>query len=641
MILTNCNCGEKVECGCGTLTFDSYNAAATSVLEVGNLVADGECTLDEYVIDWYRDGVHALVTGKGLDPDIEAFHPMTGSAAVPVIGGTYVPVLRYFVIGGVQLFPEPKPCRNWCDVVVDLPTIVVARLNCGVGNISATYQYRLTYSSTDPSSLPSRTIAWDLPSNLGTKYFAVAFYAYNIVDRVEVFLNAESNLLAAWDTGFDTSTNFTLVPPRFRPSTSGSPLKFVVELPEYSDGDFLIIKITPSILTPLVTQTDWILDLKCLDNYVSCDLLSASRRTVDLTNYQWVNNTESCRYELQFPVDPEFPYFTVTSSPYYFHSIYGNLNVGTFNNGLMYRSGHLLHTIAMRFDYQKIAVQQLYTVTNYATRYASVANINLVKSSNVFTWTFSSKDDYDDVYNRYTAAQSSNWWTGFEDDPSSARYYRVWDFRWKERPENCGDNALSPERRLVFHRKSTVTFDDTGGVYTLTITSYTITNEYSSEACNTLVTSINNTILAINSTINAANYDENSLCFEYRMFGYGLGWTGWTYTFLTSKEGGWYVGIRGDNNPCYKVWDNDGIIGWSGVSAIYFFLFYYLVDIDVTIDPDTGDFPRDEFGEYIDDPFENFSVYDNINPTTQIRNSPINRNNLILRVENGAITYPV
>ena len=55
MILTNCLCPVEVECNCGTLSFDYYNSEATSVLEVGELVASGECELDGYVIDWYVD----------------------------------------------------------------------------------------------------------------------------------------------------------------------------------------------------------------------------------------------------------------------------------------------------------------------------------------------------------------------------------------------------------------------------------------------------------------------------------------------------------------------------------------------------------------------------------------------------------
>ena len=76
MILTNCLCPVEVECNCGTLSFDYYNSEATSVLEVGELVASGECELDGYVIDWYVDSELVLTTGVGDDPDIQAYHPL-------------------------------------------------------------------------------------------------------------------------------------------------------------------------------------------------------------------------------------------------------------------------------------------------------------------------------------------------------------------------------------------------------------------------------------------------------------------------------------------------------------------------------------------------------------------------------------
>ena len=114
MIITNCNCGKKLACGC-TLSFSSYIANPVSVLDVGTLQG-GTCTFSEYVIDWFRDGAFYLTTGVGNAPDISAYHPFTGAAAIPVAGGTYVPVLRYVVLTGqtTKIFSS-KRFSDSCD----------------------------------------------------------------------------------------------------------------------------------------------------------------------------------------------------------------------------------------------------------------------------------------------------------------------------------------------------------------------------------------------------------------------------------------------------------------------------------------------------------------------------------------------
>jgi hypothetical protein len=87
MRINNCNCGRKIDCNCGTLSFDSYQTGLASILNVGNLVSSNGCALDEYLIDWYRDGVIEITTGIGSSTEIDAVHPLTGNSAVPMPPG--------------------------------------------------------------------------------------------------------------------------------------------------------------------------------------------------------------------------------------------------------------------------------------------------------------------------------------------------------------------------------------------------------------------------------------------------------------------------------------------------------------------------------------------------------------------------
>jgi hypothetical protein len=636
MILTNCNCGEKVDCGC-VLSFSSYIQNSVSVLDVGTLEG-GTCSFEEYVIDWYRNGQHAMVSGVGYDPDIEAFHPFTGNSAIPVLSGTYVPVVRYVVISGEQIFFEKKQCHKWCDVVQDLPAITVSALNCGSSNITGLYQFQISYSNIEPVSLPARRLTWNLPSDLSTKYFAVEFIAYDIADKIEIFFKDENNILTAWIAGSSVSTNYTELPYRYW-ETAYNKLKFVIELPDYADGDFLIIKITPSVLQPEITETSWVARFKCLTTFPDCNVFDGVR-IFDVLNYSFVYNEGACRWELRIP----FGHQTIRSSnsPYYRFYEYAGIREGSMNSAASYihPDGYFINA-GISFNKFKNGLGDSYYASSYSTRYASVDNVNLIKTGNVFVWTFDSESDYLDILNRYNESKNSDWYNNFVDDLSDINYYRWWHWRFKERPINCGDNPTSATRALYFHIKSTIVFESSGGVHTLTITAFEVaSNEWSSESCNSVVSTINSTINSAKSMINAADYDENTYCYEYKMFGNGIGYKGEYVSVSDYTHGGVMVRLKGNNVHCFDAWMNDGLL-CNGLSVTgYYYHYYFVGKIDLEKDPETGDFYKDEFGNYIDEPTENFSLYDGINPSTQCNSSSIVEDRLLLRVENGVITFP-
>ena len=207
MRLNNCNCGERIDCGC-TVSFDSYQASSVSVLSVGNLVG-GSCTFDAYVIDWYVDGQRTLVSGKGNDPAIQAHHPFTGSAAIPVIGGTWVPKIRYVVIGGEVIYNGYRKCDRWCDSLEGLPTINVSSIGCGMKNLTnSLYDYLISYNTSQDYSLASRTIRFDLPTDLSAVYFAFYFYGQDVADQIDIYLNESEQPLTSWIVGTRFNTNW-------------------------------------------------------------------------------------------------------------------------------------------------------------------------------------------------------------------------------------------------------------------------------------------------------------------------------------------------------------------------------------------------------------------------------------------------
>jgi hypothetical protein len=631
MILTNCNCAEKIDCGCGTFSFDYYNDQAISVLEVGNLVSDEGCELEGYIIDWYLNGELALTTGVGSDPDIQAFHPFTGDAAIPVVGGTYVPVLRYFILDGEKIFTTPKYCQKWCEVEINLPaSILVERLSCGSINVGGTYQYLINYISTDPDSLPSRRVAVDLPEDLSTKYFAIQFTGYDISDKVELYLNGNT-LLTAWIVGNDCISNFQSLPYARKTSIAH---KFVVELPAYQVGDYLTIVVTPAVIAH-IPETNWRLYYKCLDNTKGFDcsfLVNPDLRAYDIQNWSFEMNPATCQREFRINLLRPFVNYRNSASEDYWFYLYGGITEGTYNGSVGYSTTNAVG--GTNLLHRKTGVYQNYYISNYSIRAETYGLVNLTKSGNVFTFTFADSQDWQAVKDNYDYSLTTAWWTNREpSDVTDIKYYRWWFWRWKARPANCGDTTF-PDRQLFFHHTSTVIFDNSGGVYTLTITAATVTNQFSTDICSTAVTTINSFINSANSMIATLDYSEDTLCFEYKPFGYGYGFTGETPDIRVSSYTGYSVNAYGDVVPCQI----DGICKAGSNSVWRFYPWFFGVIIDLAKDPATGDFPRDSLGNYIDEPCENFSAYWTLDENGCLVTSPSGWT-LILKVEDGVITY--
>lgn len=632
MIKTNCNCGTKIDCGCLNIRFETVSLTTTSVLEVGNLISDN-CVFDEYVIDWYRDGQHALVSGFGYDSDIQAFHPMVGASAVPVIGGTYTPIIRYVVINGQQIFFEPKSCHTWCGVNNVLPEITVSRLNCLSTNLTTTYQYRISYSSNDPASLPSRTIAWDLPDPNGVdgrlKYFGVGFTGYDVVDEIEVLFNGVTSL-ANWQVGNSTANGFTsryLTKP-YRRLTS-SQHQFVITIPDdYVLGDFLIIKVTPSVIQPEITQTNWQVDLKCIPNSVEfdCDIFNniEQLREFDLTDWSFVFDEANCRrlFSLKMKNPWHLPYnWHGTSNPFRNYTGSGASNYSTTQDYVtsQYIRVGLQHQVNYNW--------QSYSLPSYSIRYPSQDEVTIEKIGTTIKFTFNSVDDYNDAYNNYQQSLTTLWWTNRSLDPSDVRYYRWWNWNWRSRPLNCGDTLIGAVS-LYFHHTSLIEFNSDENGHTLTIIPSLMPypNQWNNEPCNYVVSNINSTINQSNNFVNRADFTQSTFCFEQKFFGYGIGHLEPTSSWISrDSNGGYALTFNGNTHDCFPF-NGTCITETSSVM----FIAYIRVMITITVDSE---------GNWQDgrDPLQNFVVY---NLIMENNCDVMNTTNKILEIQDGIQIYP-
>lgn len=502
-MITNCNCSERIECSC-TVSFDTYSNNLYSVLSVGNLVGNG-CTLDDYVIDWYRDGVHAMVSSKIIKPGIDAYHPFTGSAAIPVKAGTWVPVLRYVVIGGEKVFPTPKNCQKWCsDLQGNLPTINVLPLTCDVvsGSPASGYTFRMSYTTTQDYSYATRTVLWEMPEDGSMKYLAVQFYGYTVIDVVHVYYKDETTPLSYFAVGTDFPYTDGAADPAWIDFQS---VRFVVNLTDraYQAGDYLTIKVTPSS-NP---NTQWVLDLKCLNaNAFQCDLFPLTLRDLDLDNVTISFDNANCKYLLSFPIG-------IMSPSYWSSNLYKYLSIAKWvNTGdavLVDSTGMVTLTM-----WDKIFCTAEALHTHWHTNSAGL--ISYTKIGSVFTFTFEHVDDYNS-YKTWYNGNRTNWkFSSFVNDPSNINYYKIFQISWQEVLTYCGDTYTW--RAFQFHWNSPVTFNDTAK--TMVIEFNAITNQYPNEQprqkCDNTYETINTWVTACQNTRSAADWSGSTRCREGR-----------------------------------------------------------------------------------------------------------------------------
>jgi len=582
MIITNCNKNTISTCGC-TPSFSSYVNNSVSVLDVGNLLG-GSCTLTAYVIDWYRDGVHSLVSGTiGSAPDVTAFHPFTGSGAIPVAGGNWVPVIRWVVVGGVKIYSTPTPCKTWCSTLTGLPSITVNSLNCSTTNSTgdSNYQYKLSYNTTQDYSLADRTVRWDLDASI--KWFAVRFEGLTVADKIEVFKNEETNPLTAWIVGSNLNTSQVATMPYN--SGSASEIKFVQEISTYNSGDYLKIKITPSVLESN-TNTIWNSYFKCLsssvDFYTECNAFSHDMQIIDVSTIYMQKDPSNCRWICYGTL--RSPGLVMSGSNMF---KYG----GWFTGGSGYTTEYATTgKVGVTLTYGTFANSQF--AFNGSTTCTNMdSSIIMSHSGNNFNFSFTDVSIYSYYKSRYQSMMSSSYYTGWNPSDASIEFYRYSVLTWKK-AATCGDAGVT--NSLYFHINSSVNFFDASVAFTIAIANPS-NNFVCEPTCDTRCQTINSRISLVNSTINLSSiYDGAASVRPLEPFYATKLSTGVSNT--TQAFGMLYYSAPDKVLPCYPDYSCMDVS-----PSIYksFFLYKWLVKITNYADPSN-----------------NFEVWDGIESST-------------------------
>lgn len=602
-MITNCNCAEKLNCGC-TVSFDTYSNNLYSALSVGNLVG-GSCTFDAYVIDWYRDGEHAMTSGKGVS-GLDAYHPFTGGSAIPVIAGTWKPVLRYVVMNGEMVFPTPRSCVKWCsDLQSALPTITVLQIGCETvfGSPASGYSFRISYSTTQDFSYATRTIKFDLPSDGSAKYLALQFTGYIVADRVQVFYNEETIPLVDYYIGSELAqSDGASVPPLVDLQSA----KFVANLTgkTYKTGDYLLIKITPS----WNTNTQWVLDLKCLqENVFECNLFPLSLRDINLNNVAMSYDSINCKYLLSFPIG-------IISSSYATSNLAKYITIAKWANNVDVSLVDVTGVVTATL-WDKIYCTGEALHTHYHVNSSGL--ISYSKVGNVFTFNFEHVDDYNSFKYYYNYNRSSWKFSNYNSDPTNINHYKIFQINWHEVATQCGDTYVF--RAIRFHWLSPVTFDD--AAKTMRIEFYDITNQYPDEQprrkCDNTYDQINYWVNACQGTIAEADWSGSTRCREGRpvngVWIYQQIWNDITKDFVIAYG----IPVQQMQNVCEMS-------GWWNFPALLyeyqFQLFYVRIEITNS-----------------DDRLNNYRILSQLNRETGEDNGVWTR---IYEVQNGVKIYP-
>jgi hypothetical protein len=595
MIITNCNCGEKVTCGCGTLSFDSYLASSVSVLSVGNLVSSGGCILEEYVIDWYKDGVYYLTSGLGFDADIDTFHPFEGESAVIVEAGIYVPILRYIVIGGDVIFIEPKPCQKWCDLIVDLPTITVTAIYCGLigTGINApfsNYDYRISYTSGTDWSQAGRALQFNLDIN--AIYFVYRYAPESVADRLTIWhSNDLINPIVDYIAGQNlTGTNYDVDPDEIDNRITQQ----VVLLPVFTTGAYLKIQIIPSV-KETTQNTNWRLDMKCLDDtYDFCEEISyydVACQAWDIDTLSFTYDSVGCFFILQM----EFPCTVRNTLPSTSGvTRYAGLSGGQFN----IFTGTTDYIYGGKWAYTTRVNTNSNFITNYSTQLNSYGSISVTKSGNTFTFICNNVNDYIDLKAGYNYVITQPLYTGFTNDNTNLAYYRNFEVDWRQTDSGgCGDSQTNST--YVFHLNSVFNWDDDN--LTLILTASTASNGYatSSDACNLVYSDLDSIVNSINNLISSSDFTNRITYCRYKHpFGHIRGRT-ISIGLISAPIIRFFSMPLKYSIPCsIPSWGKFG-----GNSQWYWFNFYFNVTITAT---------RDINGNWLKPPLENFTVTTNL-----------------------------
>lgn len=505
-------------CQTCNLGLSLYSASTTSVITFGVLTGSCQSIISDYKINWYGpDSTTELLwsTGSGAFqiPQSDYNHPLHGSSlSIPAVAGVYTPIIENVTINGYSYSNTGGTNNIPSNFIGCLPTTTVLPLTCETKtNYQPNYPYSAYthYLSLNVSSNTPQPVTSTLKVSADTKYIAWAFRGYEKPDRLTITFSGANYgtteiILEDYIIGGTQTTNTTNVTPNIIPKSVATYDNFFTKITTLTGltinpNDNVIFKITPS-----ESLTLWDLYLNCLTDWECNECITDKNYKIIGSTIQ--NITGDCDTRLSFSIDScDLNGINIQNSDlityYYFGLAQNNdsitnyiLNLNNSSvNALLYQNKGGCGGYGCSYPGESICTTGL-TPTTYHKTF-------LTDGRGVFGFTGSSQviSSYYNNWINYTTGACSG-----STDVNNLNYYRVYIMVLpsQTRPDNCGDVPVGVPKSisLYIHHTSTVLTGTTGGLYYMSLTANTITNNMTFGSCSTCPTSINSYVSLINSS---------------------------------------------------------------------------------------------------------------------------------------------
>jgi len=491
--------------------FDVYSSVTfNSRIVAGNLTASCDNNITDYVIEWYN--VNDLTTPlyvSGFGDEFEQYqawtfpHPLTGNTSIPVTSGTYIPVIKYIRLNGINYSSDLENglVQIPLDNCLSTTTIDVNPLTCSNGANIGDYNHLIQFSGSsqgEPPELLSSTFI--LSAN--TNYFAWRFNAFNVQDTLKItyygsYYNNTPIVLEYWNVGADnTTTNYSTNLNPKTVITFGGPSSYGFNKVTCLTGltrsvnDYLILEIIPNQSNP---KTDFQLYFTCLENY-DCETCFDNYLN---TPYKIFGSTItgvtlSCnRTNVSFVVSGCSTSDVINSDYYKYLRTPGITSTASINlssdtlSGTTPLSSELFYS-SIRCSFL-ISSSQTFCLPPNSNLITFTKNNSGVGGIGNVLMTFSNIGDLSNFYNTYY--QRLNSLGPVTTDPTKLGYYSYVVLKvpvLSQDPnvaltETCGDTTTFTDYK--FHTSSVVTTGITGNDYFMNLTMPTITKQMSLTDC--------------------------------------------------------------------------------------------------------------------------------------------------------------
>lgn len=507
------NCG--LDFGPGTI-----DSGSVGLLYVGNLeanIASPSCTVGSYFIDWYLDSVSSPVatfTSGTAGSGALQLHPFTGVNARPVLGGTWIPVIKYVELNGIKHYSnlsdylaDAQPTKAYAPDLANqscLNTINVLNLTCPAptntqnffnNNSSfSAYSHRITYVPTLASTPADagKTLGFILDPT--TQYFAYHFDSSGVADwlKIEYVRGSGPNLGQA--TTILSMAIGTNIPGGFF-TNHNQDANGVVRYAKqaymdvlnltgfgYQTGDYLKIIITGDYVgnvlpggTP-TSNTSWTLYAKCLDTIdTSFEKITLNYCNISKPVYRDSTfNDPKCTYRITIPYNLQLTNINTVGTITKYLGQFGATNVlgGTLTDLNIYYE----RTTCSNEIKQPGFVNEGNN-GNSGNCASLTGNYTVTRSNNVWTLQFDNSTDYNQWVSDYTA--SINWIdaNGYTGDSTQLRYYAFMRLFFFKNDLGClgdeGSVVIAPGNNgdsFYIHRSTSVAQNSLTNTITITFT---------------------------------------------------------------------------------------------------------------------------------------------------------------------------